>query len=102
VTLATLKEVPVVIFFLPPDHAWVAVVTSDFSRPYMLGVAKRGEAGYWPRPEMGNFSSYDKAAGRATELNLDAGLTKEQAFEIQVSSMFPRPGAESMPKGVTS
>lgn len=63
-----------------------AIKPSDPAKPYILGVAVEGEAGYHPTDYPG-VATYDEAATWADELNKRLGLTSKRAAQIIASTM---------------
>ena len=66
-------------------HAFVAVVTSECTTGYGVGIATENEPGY--QMVEPNLSSYEAAKLRANGLNEQAGLSAKDAFMIVASSM---------------
>lgn len=70
-----------------PSLAYTPVVSEKFATGYGLGVAERDVAGYVPREDLGASPSWEDAKARAASLNAELGLTREQAFDIVMSSL---------------
>jgi hypothetical protein len=66
--------------------AVIAAITHPENKPYGLGLARRGESGYYPLDSY-FYASYEEAERAAKHWNEKLGVSEEDAIKIVLSSM---------------
>ena len=71
---------------LDKRFAYTAIVNEGKGKPFILGIAERGTAGYTPRAQY-QFDSWGEATAKAEEMNAELGVDRITAADIVVETL---------------